>query len=613
MAASAQIALAEKGSLRALGAFSYGSKIHLIFQSKNQPDTYGLAESDDGFDFSLISTTGRILYGRDQFDIEKTDTYRFSTVDRNLYATFLDRKVKACPPYLATLKTLETFEILPAMTGLDCPAVILSDTKSNGEYAAYCGDGDIKIAFSQDLVRWQIQDEPLLAPRKDSFDSGPLSLQNAHPTRRGILLLYHSLVDETPIVGAAIFDKDDPDVLLWRSRESLWKPIPQWNAKKLSFIGSVDKDGKIISYWQVMGEGIYAIAHLLHENDISVQSKNISLSLDKPKTNPLISPKSENKWEAFTTFNPAAIYENGKVHILYRAQGFDYTSVVGYASSADGLSVDERHDKPCYVPKESFEATGNPSIVVDEFTSGGGYGGCEDPRLTRIGDRIYMTYVAFNGWSEPRIALTSISVEDFLNHRWFWEKPVLISSPGIIDKSAVIFPEKVNGKYVILHRVFPDILMDFVDSLEFDGSTWLKGEYRIKIRPDHWDSRKIVAGAPPIKTDAGWLLIYYTVDERDDRRYKIGAMLLDLADPRIVLHRTINPILEPNERYENEGFKAGVAYPCGAVVIRERLFVYYGGADTVVCVATAHLPTFLADLRHENLARLDPAFIKRVI
>ncbi len=89
------------------------------------------------------------------------------------------------------------------------------------------------------------------------------------------------------------------------------------------------------------------------------------------------------------------------------------------------------------------------------------------------------------------------------------------------------------------------------------------------------------------------------MDERDCHRYKLGAMLLDLENPARVRHRTHAPILEPSAEYENLGHKAGIAYPCGAAVLGERLYVYYGGADSVVCVATASLPELLAALRRE--------------
>jgi predicted GH43/DUF377 family glycosyl hydrolase len=224
-----------------------------------------------------------------------------------------------------------------------------------------------------------------------------------------------------------------------------------------------------------------------------------------------------------------------------------------------------------------------------------------------------MTYVAFDGWTPPRLALTSILLDDFLAKRWNWSKPVLISPPGIVDKSGCLLPEKVNGKYVFFHRVFPDILIDFIDDLNFDGKTkWLKGQYRIKIRDNMWDSRKIGAGAPPLKTKDGWLLIYYGVDDRDASKYHIGAMLLDLKDPTKVLHRSNEPILKPDSEYENNGFKPGIAYPCGAVIVKDQLLVYYGGADSVVCVATAKLDDFLAELTTKETATLTPVQVQEV-
>lgn len=323
--------------------------------------------------------------------------------------------------------------------------------------------------------------------------------------------------------------------------------------------------------------------------------------LEKFTHNPIMKPNPDNNWESKAVFNSAALYENGKVHLAYRAIGNDDISSIGYAASPDGLTIDERLEKPMYVPRESFEGKSETKkefpIPSPYVSGGGGWGGCEDPRLTKFDDRVYMTYVAFNGWDSVRIALTSISLNDFLNKNWKWDSPVPISPPGVIDKNGCMLPEKINGKYVIFHRIFPNILIDFVESLNFDGRTkWLKGEYKIKPRKTFWDSRKIGVGAPPIKTKYGWLLIYHGVGEKDPSRYKIGAMLLDLKNPTRVIARCKKPILEPDKWYENEGFKFGVIYPCGAIVIKDTLLVYYGGADMVVCVATAKLDDFVNQL-----------------
>jgi predicted GH43/DUF377 family glycosyl hydrolase len=346
--------------------------------------------------------------------------------------------------------------------------------------------------------------------------------------------------------------------------------------------------------------------------------KNIQLVLERFEDNPILIPKPGNWWETKAVFNPAAIYESGKVHILYRAIGETNVSMLGYASSTDGLHIQERLSKPVYSPREPFEgvnppcpqsAAGTAGIYI---SGGGGMGGCEDPRLTRIDERVYMTYVAYDGRNPPRVALSSIHINDFLDKKWNWKKPMLISPPHIVDKNACILPEKINGKYVIFHRVYPNILIDFVDDLDFDGKTrWLTGQYEIPVRAlsSDWDSHKVGAGPPPLKTKDGWLLIYQAVGRNDDYRYKIGAMLLDSKDPTKVIARSRRPILEPVARYENEGWKAGVVYPCGAAIVKERLFVYYGGADMVVCVASVKLNGFLEELTTNHKETVAPSMV----
>jgi len=333
---------------------------------------------------------------------------------------------------------------------------------------------------------------------------------------------------------------------------------------------------------------------------------NKPLPLKKAVENPIISPRQENSWESIQTFNPAALFADDRVHLLYRALGDDGISRIGYATSEDGVNIDERLDEPIFVYEtESLDrksgSTGTLQIFrppewMDNYSSGGGWGGCEDPRITMIDEKVYMFFVAFDAVNPPAVAFTSIAFKDFLERKWKWGGVKVISKPGIIDKSGCVFPEKINDKYVIMHRIFPNILIDYVDNLDFKDGEHLQGEHKIAIREDNWDSRKIGAGAAPIKTKYGWLLIYYAVDDKDDSKYKIGAMLLDLKDPAKVLHRTDAPILEPVEWYENAGHKTGVAYPCGVVTIKDRLFIYYGGADTVVCVATANAEEFLQEL-----------------
>ncbi|MCX6713702.1 MAG: hypothetical protein NTV48_01185, partial [Candidatus Vogelbacteria bacterium] len=243
------------------------------------------------------------------------------------------------------------------------------------------------------------------------------------------------------------------------------------------------------------------------------------------------------------------------------------------------------------------------------FASGGSWGGCEDPKVTKIDHRIYMTYVAHNGTWPTRTALTSISEEDFLKHNWNWSEPMLMSPPGVGSKSVVILPEKINGEYVIFHRLWPKIVVDTVADLSFgEGRQWLKNESFILPRHSYWDSQKLSIGATPIKTEDGWLVIYNAVDRRDPSRYKVGAMLLDLKNPKKVLARTREPILSPDEWYENAG-KPHIIYAGGAIERDGLIYIYYGGADRVSCVATVSKEDLLRQLKNEA----EPIFKFKVI
>jgi len=453
---------------------------------------------------------------------------------------------------------------------------------------------------------------PLLVPGSEYIHPSSIRIEGIVDRKKEgeKMLFYHYQQAGDFQVGLVGLNSENQ--IIWRHHKPIWQSPANWKDFEVHFLNVFRINNKIISYWYLADKAIYAIVYPDYKISNLIEIKKSNL-LHKPDKNPLIAPKSDSDWEAFTTFNPAAIYEADKVHLLYRAQGFDYRSVVGYATSSDGLTVDYRQSYPCFVPTMPFEKGQKGKKFNPIFMSGGGCEGCEDPRITRIDDRIYMTYVAFNGWDPPRIAITSITLTDFLAHRWLWERPVLISPPKIVDKSACILPEKIGGKYVIFHRIFPNILIDFVDSLDFEPGQYLKGQYKITPRaPLWWDSRKIGIAAPPLKTKEGWLLIYQSVDDKDASHYQVGAMLLKLNDPTQVICRSAYPIIEPDMWYDNQGFKAGVVYPCGAVIIKEMLFVYYGGADSHVCVATTPLEPFLKKLIDGEKNLLDPVEIKKI-
>lgn len=316
--------------------------------------------------------------------------------------------------------------------------------------------------------------------------------------------------------------------------------------------------------------------------------------LERVVTNPLLEPIDASTWESQAVFNAAAIRIGDRVHFLYRAVGDDGLSVLGYAASRDGEHIDERVEEPVFTDDHSFAS--GVANAPGPYQSGCSHAGCEDPRVTRIDDRLLMTYTAYDGEHPPGVALTSIAVKDFLEKRWNWQPPVLISSKDAAHKNWSIFPELINGKYAILHGISPRIQIEYRDSLDFDGVEPIHSEYQCSGNARSWDNRLRGAGPPPIRTDAGWLLLYHAMDCHDPGRYKVGAMLLALDDPTQIIGRLPYPLIEPDARYENEGFKQGVIYVCGAALIEGRLFVYYGGADTVVCAATLLLADLLAQL-----------------
>ena len=174
----------------------------------------------------------------------------------------------------------------------------------------------------------------------------------------------------------------------------------------------------------------------------------------------------------------------------------------------------------------------------------------------------------------------------------------------------MIFPEKIGGKYAILHSLRPNIQIEYVDGLDFVPDQYIQSTYTGGERKRCWDKWLRGAGAPPLKTRDGWLLFYHALDN-DWSKYKVGVMLLDLADPTKILYRAKKPVLEPEEPYENNGYKAGVVYVSGAVIKGKTLFVYYGCADSYVSVAYANLDRFLETLKREANPTLKVKTLKK--
>lgn len=325
------------------------------------------------------------------------------------------------------------------------------------------------------------------------------------------------------------------------------------------------------------------------------------VTLEKHQQNPIISPKSHREWEIAGTFNPAAVVDDeGRTHILYRAIGADGISRLGYASSEDGTNFDTQSDYPVFSMKNPRTTSVPKAKIIQRYdpvmySSGGSWGGCEDPRMVKIGNRIYVTFNAFDGWDYIRIAVISLDEKKFKKGHWDWSEPFMISPTGQVNKNWVLFPEKINGKFAILHSVSPEVQIDYADFLEefADGKRSIKSRFGQKTPRETWDTWVRGAGPPPVKTDKGWLVLYHAMDKNDPHiGYKLGALLLDINDPKKVIARSPAPILTPEQWYEND-WKAGVVYACGAVVKGGMLSVYYGGGDKHTCVAQTELAPLL--------------------
>jgi len=327
--------------------------------------------------------------------------------------------------------------------------------------------------------------------------------------------------------------------------------------------------------------------------------------------NPIMEPNQHSAWESEAVFNPAAVLHDGNVHLFYRALGPDGMSRIGYASSPDGINFYERLPYPVYMAESIQEATKHrpytsPARLCYDtglHASGGGWGGCEDPRAVKIGDQIYMTFNIFNGWNSIRVAAVSISGKDLSNKNWNWSNLYYLSRPGDRQKNWVLFPEKINGKFAVFHNLDKGdpgrVHIAYLNNLDMNEAPSSEEAIDPQRLPDHnvaWHYRTRSAAAPAIKTKEGWLLFYHAMDKNDSDKYKVGAMLLDLKDPTKVLYRASQPVLEPDEWYEND-WKPGIVYLSGAVVKNGTLFLYYGGGDKRIAVAHTELQDFINKLK----------------
>jgi predicted GH43/DUF377 family glycosyl hydrolase len=285
--------------------------------------------------------------------------------------------------------------------------------------------------------------------------------------------------------------------------------------------------------------------------------------------NPILT-KNDIPYPVETVHNAGAIKFNGRYILLFRSHLRNGRSIIGIARSDDGYDF-QVDPKPFMVP-----STDRAFSRFEEY-------GVEDPRICAMDDAYYITYSAYSSFG-VRIGLAR--THDFTTV----ERVALISEPDM--RNVVLFPETFNGRYARLDRPHSEINpWSIWLSWSQDLVHWGEAEPVIQPVDYHWDQMKIGPGATPIKTADGWLNIFHGVfPTMDGSVYRLGVALHDIANPATVLGVADDWILSPEDSWELTGYVHNVVFSCGAIAEDDgTLKIYWGGADTVMCVGTAQI------------------------
>jgi predicted GH43/DUF377 family glycosyl hydrolase len=598
-----------------------GNKIHLLYRAQSRPEifennkfslsTIGVATSLDGIDFKnreqfIAPTEVWERYGLEDPRVTKIDGKYFIFYTALSVFPFSTEGIKIG---LAISKDMKTVSEKHLVTPFNAKAMTLFPEKINGKFVALLSVNTDRppscIALAEfDKIediwsetywqRWysELDKHILNIPKENSeqVEVGSTPIK----TKDGWLLVYSHIKnyfsnDKIFGIRALLLDLKNPSLIVGKTRGPI--AIPEESYEKYGQAqntifpsGAIEKAGNLLIYYGATDTTCAVIEINLSALLVSMKFPRVEIGFKRLTTEPLLVARPNIKWESKAIFNPASILVGGKICILYRAMSEDNTSVIGYAETQNGEYLCYISEEPVYVPRESFEMKGVP----------GGNSGCEDPRLTKIGDTIYMLYTAYNSVNPPAIAQTHISEKDFKNKNWQWSRPVLVTADGVDDKDGCLLPEKIRGKYFLFHRIHNYICGDFGATPEFKERNNFKNIPILLPRQGMWDSSKVGISAPPIKTAKGWILLYHGVS--DDAIYRVGAALLDLKDPTIVLARVTDYIFSPMESYEIKGQVSNVVFPCGATVKDGIIYMYYGASDSVLNVAAAPLDEILKGL-----------------
>lgn len=318
-------------------------------------------------------------------------------------------------------------------------------------------------------------------------------------------------------------------------------------------------------------------------------------------------------FESKAVFNPACIEVGGLTHMFYRAVNQRGISSIGYCQLKNNQVV-MRLTQPILAPEFDYETKG-----------------VEDPRITFLNGTYYLFYTAYDGTNALIAYATSKNLINFNKHGLISPKISYDKAEDIFrrsqvrerytlfemlykekrgknvllyEKDASLFPQKFKGKFALIHRILPGIqLIYFKNFSDLTDSFWRKyltnlGE-NVIIDPLYWyESRNVGGGCPPLKTKAGWLIIYHAVEDTPlGKIYHAAAALLDLKNPLKVIGRLKEPLFSPKTAWEKHGVVDNVVFPTGAVIKSGRLYIYYGAADSCIGSKSVGLDSLLAAIK----------------
>lgn len=334
----------------------------------------------------------------------------------------------------------------------------------------------------------------------------------------------------------------------------------------------------------------------------------------KIKNKGIILEKTDNDFENQAVLNPSCVKIGDVTHMFYRAvRKGDFVSSIGYCQLI-GDKVVKRLNKPIIFPQYDFEKMG-----------------VEDPRIVFLDGLYYLFYTAYDGKNALIAYATSTDLINFkkqglisaqisydeaedlfrqskVKEKYHFFETFFKDTAGkdvlLWEKDAFIFPEKIDGKFALIHRILPGIqIIYFDDFKDLKEKYWkeylLKLDRYVLLDPKfEFESRNIGGGCPPVKTEDGWLLVYHAVeDSKSGKIYHAGVALLDLDDPMKIIGRLKKPLFSPVEDWEKDGDVHNVVFPTSALIEGDNLVIFYGAADSRIAIQSIDLKSLLLELK----------------